>query len=62
MPKQPFHMDADMTFAAEDADAMVDQIIDVLDRIGVQIDSAHVRPMDPADVNPESPLATRLHS
>jgi hypothetical protein len=62
MPKQPYRMDADLTFAAEDATATVEQIIDVLDRIGVQIDSALIEPMDLADVNPESPLAERLRS
>jgi hypothetical protein len=54
---KPYRMDADMTFAAEDSEVMADHITKVLDRIGVQVDSAHVRPMDPSDVNPESPLA-----
>jgi hypothetical protein len=33
-------MDADMTFAAEDADAMIDQIVEVLEGTSVQIDTS----------------------
>jgi hypothetical protein len=57
MTKQPYRMDADMTFPTDDADAMVEQIIDVLDGIGVQVDSAYIRPLDPRDLDPDSPLS-----
>ena len=48
---KPYRMDAAMTFAADDSEAMAEHITKVLDRIGVQIDSASIEPMDPADVN-----------
>ena len=62
MPKLPYRMETDLTFVAENPEAMIEQIADVLDQIGVQIDSALVQPMDPADVNAESPLAELLRS
>jgi hypothetical protein len=62
MTKQPYRVDMDGGFASEDPEATMDQIIEALDKLGVQIDSASVAPMDPKDVNPESPLAVHLRS